>query len=277
MKKQPLDSEEFIEKPDPRAVIREWVPTRTHRIIVREMAAMGATLDEIVGRLQERIGGFILRSDVQRLCSHEMKSGVADANLAVARSLFTLAVRGDTKAAIFWLKSRAGWRENDPVAEQPMGARTQINVSLSGEGSARSVNLMIQAQSYVNSSIPQSQWPKEVRELVGVTEAAERPVERARVIEAPAEERTEERVEDRTDAQAERERLAEEAEAERERRIEESESRIEEAEGPPLRRVGRPKIEGTEPPGCPIDLDHILDAGLGGPMYQEGEQFWNGK
>jgi len=47
------------------------------------------------------------------LCRHypeEIATGVAKANLQVAQSLFALATKGrDSKAAIFWLRSRAGW------------------------------------------------------------------------------------------------------------------------------------------------------------------------
>jgi hypothetical protein len=46
----------------------------------------------------------------------ELDTGVARANAAVAQSLFHMAVKDKVpSAAIFWLKARAGWREQQDV------------------------------------------------------------------------------------------------------------------------------------------------------------------
>jgi hypothetical protein len=43
---------------------------------------------------------------------HELDTGVSEANLNVAQSLYNMAVRDKIPAAaIFWMKTRAGWKE----------------------------------------------------------------------------------------------------------------------------------------------------------------------
>ena len=41
----------------------------------------------------------------------EIDVGFAQANAKVGQSLYNQAVGGNTSAAIFWMKARAGWRE----------------------------------------------------------------------------------------------------------------------------------------------------------------------
>ena len=49
---------------------------------------------------------------LNRLYSEELKKGGALANLQVAQRLYKKATEeGDTSAMIFWLKTKAGWRE----------------------------------------------------------------------------------------------------------------------------------------------------------------------
>ena len=43
----------------------------------------------------------------------------AEANSQVAQTLFKKAIAGDTTAAIFWLKCRAGWRERGTAEPGP--------------------------------------------------------------------------------------------------------------------------------------------------------------
>ena len=42
---------------------------------------------------------------------HELDSGVTKANSRVAQGLYKRAIEGSDTAAIFWLKTRAGWKE----------------------------------------------------------------------------------------------------------------------------------------------------------------------
>lgn len=70
------------------------------------------------------------------LCRHysdEIATGVAKANLQVAQSLFALATKGrDSKAAIFWLRSRAGWycapQPQEP-ADESAGKKESARIS----------------------------------------------------------------------------------------------------------------------------------------------------
>lgn len=41
----------------------------------------------------------------------ELNQGASEANLTVAQALYKEAKAGNVKAAIFWLASRAGWRD----------------------------------------------------------------------------------------------------------------------------------------------------------------------
>lgn len=86
-----------------------WDPTEVERELVRSMVGNGiphTMICEILG-----IGDTTLR----RHCGHDLQVGAAEANNKVASSLFWMATDGPVAqrlpAAIFWLKTRAGWRE----------------------------------------------------------------------------------------------------------------------------------------------------------------------
>lgn len=49
---------------------------------------------------------------------HELDTATAHANTQVASTLYEKAIGGDTTACIFWLKTRAGWREAKDVNVQ---------------------------------------------------------------------------------------------------------------------------------------------------------------
>src|SRR5580658_8971647 len=84
-----------------------FIPTVQDRKTVRSMAAYGVRQEEIA-----RCVG--LRSD-KTLRSHfreELDRAVPEANAQVAQSLYQQATSGkNAPAAMFWLKTRAGWRE----------------------------------------------------------------------------------------------------------------------------------------------------------------------
>jgi hypothetical protein len=62
----------------------------------------------------------------------ELDRGVAEANATISGSLFGAAKGGNVTAQIFWLKTRAHWREqkaaNDPVAETDTGSNSEVLV-----------------------------------------------------------------------------------------------------------------------------------------------------
>lgn len=85
-------------------------PTPEQRRLVEELTAVGTKhvdIARIVG-----IGGTTLATYYRS----ELDMGAAKANAAVAKSLFKMATNAskpNVAAAIFWLKVRAGWREDD--------------------------------------------------------------------------------------------------------------------------------------------------------------------
>ena len=82
-------------------------PTEKTRIEVKALAGFGVIEDEIA----LYIG--IAPKTLRKYYRTELDTGHIHANAAIARSLYTQATEGgSTSAAIFWMKSRAGWREN---------------------------------------------------------------------------------------------------------------------------------------------------------------------
>jgi hypothetical protein len=93
-------------------------PSDEQRRTVRAMSAYGITQADIAN---------IIKIDLKTLRLHyrvELDTATAEANSAVAQSLYNMAVRGDNvTAAIFWLKTRARWSEArpDPVDAEDKG------------------------------------------------------------------------------------------------------------------------------------------------------------
>jgi hypothetical protein len=82
-------------------------PTAEQRDLVKSMAACGIPHEQIAKQVGIR-SAKTLRKHFRR----ELDSGIAEANYQMARSLFKRGTGGDTAAAMFWLKCRAGWREH---------------------------------------------------------------------------------------------------------------------------------------------------------------------
>ncbi|MGA2717221.1 MAG: hypothetical protein ABSG41_29435 [Bryobacteraceae bacterium] len=81
-------------------------PTEDQRRMVKSMAAMGIRQDQIAMKLGIR--------SPKTLSAHfreELDRGETDANYNVANALYNQAISGSTAAAIFWMKTRARWRE----------------------------------------------------------------------------------------------------------------------------------------------------------------------
>ena len=72
---------------------------------VRYLAGLGVAQDDIA-----RIVGCTLKTLRKRLRA-ELDCGVAEANAMISGSLFAAAKAGNITAQIFWLKTRARWRE----------------------------------------------------------------------------------------------------------------------------------------------------------------------
>ena len=85
-------------------------PTDEQRRIVRALAAVGVPQEAIANHLE--IDAKTLRKHLRR----ELDGGMLDANVAVARTLFSMAtVDRNVAAAIFWMKARGGWREKNAL------------------------------------------------------------------------------------------------------------------------------------------------------------------
>src|SRR5271154_6986657 len=79
---------------------------------VRHLAGVGVRQDDIA-----KIIGCAPKT-LRKRCRDDLDRGVAEANAIVSGSLFAAAKAGNVTAQIFWLKSRAHWRER-PVPDPP--------------------------------------------------------------------------------------------------------------------------------------------------------------
>ena len=79
---------------------------------VRHLAGVGVRQDDIA-----RIIGCAPKTLRKRL-RDELDRGVAEANATIAGYLFAAAKAGNIAAIIFWLKTRAHWRERN-VTDEP--------------------------------------------------------------------------------------------------------------------------------------------------------------
>src|SRR5215468_4566430 len=84
---------------------QSFVVTDAIREKVRHLAGLGVRQDDIARIV--RCSPKTLR----KRCRDDLDCGVAEANAIVSGSLFAAAKGGNVVAQIFWLKSRAQWRE----------------------------------------------------------------------------------------------------------------------------------------------------------------------
>ena len=82
-------------------------PTGEQRATVEQMATYGIPADEIAVVVAGGIDEETLRSHFRR----ELESGTVKSNTLVAEALFKLATEGNATAAIFWAKTRMGWKD----------------------------------------------------------------------------------------------------------------------------------------------------------------------
>jgi transposase-like protein len=99
-------------------------PTEEQRRMVKTMVAMGAKQEDVAARIGVR-SPKTLRKHFRK----ELDQGGSEANMTVAQALYVKAKAGDVKAATFWLKCRAGWRDN-PNFERAVVAPPPFIVAL---------------------------------------------------------------------------------------------------------------------------------------------------
>ena len=94
---------------------KPFVVNETVREKVRHLAGVGVRQDDIA-----RIIGCAPKT-LRKRCRDDLDRGVAEANAVVSGSLFAAAKGGNVTAQIFWLKTRAQWRENAARSDAASG------------------------------------------------------------------------------------------------------------------------------------------------------------
>ena len=92
-------------------------PTAEQRVMVKSLSAFGVPQEQIARRIHIRS-----TKTLRKHFREELDRGALEANANVAKTLYQMATSGHHPAAtLFWLKSRAGWRERTNF-ELPPGA-----------------------------------------------------------------------------------------------------------------------------------------------------------
>ena len=92
-------------------------PNGKTRKVVKTMASLGCRHEDIATMLE------ITPKTLRKHFRIELDTGAIEANAQVVQSLFDMATKGkNPAAAIFWTKSRCGWRERPNHPEQDAGA-----------------------------------------------------------------------------------------------------------------------------------------------------------
>ena len=84
---------------------KEHIPTDETRKLARTLSAVGITYEDIAAKIN------ISSDTLVKYYKQELDDGRVDANATVAKGLFEQAKNGNVAASIFWLKTRAGWKE----------------------------------------------------------------------------------------------------------------------------------------------------------------------
>jgi predicted transcriptional regulator len=88
---------------------------------VRHLAGLGVPQDDIA-----RIVGCTPKT-LRKHLRDELDRGVAEANAMISGSLFAAAKAGSIAAQIFWLKTRAHWRERTATEETTPAADSEAD------------------------------------------------------------------------------------------------------------------------------------------------------
>tara|TARA_Y100000361_G_C10950556_1_gene233534 strand:+ start:72 stop:425 length:354 start_codon:yes stop_codon:yes gene_type:complete len=98
-------------------------PTDEERKYVEQMSAVGIPQSNIAMILRDGIDDKTLRKHFRK----ELDTAATKANAKIGGTLFNKAVNGDTSAAIFWAKTRMGWKETNVTEHQ---GNVSVNVQL---------------------------------------------------------------------------------------------------------------------------------------------------
>jgi predicted ArsR family transcriptional regulator len=84
-------------------------PTEETRKLVRTLSSVGITYDDISNKLN------ITAETLRKHYKEDLLNGRVDANALIGQSLYQSARDGNTSAQMFWLKTRAGWKETNAL------------------------------------------------------------------------------------------------------------------------------------------------------------------
>ena len=98
-------------------------PTPETRLQVKTLASVGTPQDQIA------IVIGITKNTLLKYYRKELDTAMTMANATIAQTLFKQAKNGNTAAAIFWLKCRAGWVDKQTV-EMTGANGGDINVTI---------------------------------------------------------------------------------------------------------------------------------------------------
>jgi hypothetical protein len=101
-------------------------PTKDTQEQVKRLSALGCPHEDIATRLK------ISADTLVKYYKDDLDEGRIDANAAIAGTLFSQAKKGNTAAAIFWLKTRARWKETQ-VNELTGANGTDLRISWADE------------------------------------------------------------------------------------------------------------------------------------------------
>jgi len=100
---------------------KKYEPTDENKKLVKTLAAVGITFEDIATKLE------ISSDTLVKYYKKELDDGRIDANASIGQTLFQKAKNGNTAAAIFWLKTRARWKETHAVEHSgPEGSELVI-------------------------------------------------------------------------------------------------------------------------------------------------------
>jgi len=100
---------------------KKYTPTNENKKLVKTLAEVGITFEDIATKLE------ISSDTLVKYYKKELDDGRIDANASIGQTLFQQAKNGNTAAAIFWLKTRARWKETQAVElSGPDGAEMVI-------------------------------------------------------------------------------------------------------------------------------------------------------
>lgn len=109
--------------------------TNEHISIIEDMSGKGCTLSQIAifcDVSDSTLDRWMAEPRIKRA----YERGRLIAQQQVAGTLFNLAIEGDVTAAIFYLKSQAGWTDRPAMAPENVGSQVVFYIPENGRGAA---------------------------------------------------------------------------------------------------------------------------------------------